>query len=85
MKALIVILLGLYGSWHLIDIHSRNILHNAVAPLMFFLFLVAFTIWLAMKLGPDKRGGSGDDGSGWSGGDFGDSGGFDGGGGDGGD
>jgi hypothetical protein len=79
MKSLIAILLGLYGSWDAIDLHSKSVLHNAIAPFVFILFLIAFTVWLALRLGPSN--GSADSGAGWDGGDFSDGGG-DGGGGD---
>ena len=77
MKALIIILLGLFSSWHFIDLHSKSFLHSAIAPLLFFLFLVAFVVWIASKVSSDSRSGSSDSGSGWSSDDFGDSGGSD--------
>ena len=81
MKSLLVILLGLYGSWHFIDLSSKNSMQNVIAPLFFVLFLIAFFIWLTMRTSSGSNGGSFDSGSGWDSSDFSDGGG-DGGGGD---
>lgn len=83
MRSLIVILLGLYGSWDAIDLNSKSVLHNAIAPLAFVLFLIGLAVWLALKLGPGS--GGYDSGSGWDGNDFSDGGGDSGGDGGGGD
>lgn len=64
MRALIVMLLGLFGSWSLIDVHSKSVLHNAIAPLIFILLLIAFVFWLVLKFGSNR--GNGDSGADWS-------------------
>ncbi|MFT6101390.1 MAG: hypothetical protein ACJAYF_003953 [Arenicella sp.] len=51
MKSLIVIILGLWGSWYYIEIGSVNLLQNVFAPLGVFIFLCALLIWLLTKFG----------------------------------
>lgn len=62
MRALIVILAGLYGSYYFVDIKSESISASVVAPILFFIFLVSFTMWLVFAF--HKRGIGEADGSG---------------------
>ena len=51
MKSLIVILLGLFTSWHYSDLESESTLYNLVAPIGVFVFLVSLCLWLVLKAG----------------------------------
>ena len=51
MKSLIVILLGLYGSWHVTDLASDSSLQRVLAPLGVVIFFIALAIWLVLKAG----------------------------------
>lgn len=50
MKSLIVILSGLYGTWSYIDLRAENGFYSVFMPLMFAIFLMAFFIWVAVKV-----------------------------------
>lgn len=86
MKSLIVILIGLFVTWHYTDLSSDNAFQSVLLPILVFIFLVAFAMWLVLKAGFGRRvdrdgySGSGDGGDG--GGFFDGDGGGDGGGGD---
>lgn len=77
MKSLIIIVLGLWGSWYFTDISSSNFLYNALAPFGVFIFLCALLVWLVTKAGLGGKTDSGGSAGGFFGG--GDSGGGDGG------
>ena len=51
MKSFIIISLGLYGSWHFMDLSSDHTFYAAICPILFTLFLIASVIWLVMKAG----------------------------------
>jgi hypothetical protein len=55
MKSLIIIIIGLYASWHYTDLSSSNVLISALAPFGVFIFLVCFAIWLVLKAGFGAR------------------------------
>ena len=72
MKALVVILAGLYGAWHFTDLSSPDALNSVVAPFAVFIFLVALMLWLVLKggfAGKAERGGLLGDNDGSFGGD----------------
>lgn len=60
MKALLINLLGLIGSWHLIDLSADSALRSGFAPILFTLFLISSLLWLIVTFGqaPGSRGGS---------------------------
>ena len=72
MKSLIIILIGLYSSWHFTDLSSESSLYSIVAPIGVFVFFISLALWLVLKAG---FGGKADS----SGGNLGSGGGFDGG------
>lgn len=51
MKSLIIIMTGLFGSWHYMDISSEHAFYAAICPILFILFLIAAALWLVMKAG----------------------------------
>ncbi|MFV1872496.1 MAG: hypothetical protein ACMZ64_04090 [Oleiphilus sp.] len=55
MKSLIIIMIGLYGSWHFMDISSEHALYAALCPILFILFLISAALWLVTKAGFDRR------------------------------
>lgn len=59
MKSLIIILMGLYGSWHYMDVLSKHGFNSVFAPLMFMVFLVSLAVWVIVKanLGEEADGG----------------------------
>jgi hypothetical protein len=74
MKSFIIICLGLYGSWHFIDLSSDNTFDAAICPILFALFLIAAVIWLVTRGGfsvqtSDRGMGGGTDGGFFDGGD----------------
>ena len=66
MKFWLIISVGLAGSWHYIDLASDSQLYSLAMPILFFFFLIALVIKIAVKIGSDgSRSGSGiDSGSG---------------------
>ncbi|WP_444902869.1 hypothetical protein ACJJIU_13175 [Microbulbifer sp. CnH-101-E] len=81
MKSFMVNLIGLVGSWYMVDLTSENSLNSIFSPLVFAAFLISSVLWFIVKFGVTQGSGTG----GYFG--SGDSGGFsggDGGGGDGG-
>ncbi|QFT54438.1 hypothetical protein [Microbulbifer sp. THAF38] len=81
MKSFMVNLIGLAGSWYMVDLTSENSLNSIFAPLVFSGFLISSVLWFIVKFGVTQGAGT----AGYFG--SGDSGGFsggDGGGGDGG-
>ncbi|USD23094.1 hypothetical protein MJO52_08155 [Microbulbifer variabilis] len=81
MKSFMVNLIGLVGSWYMVDLTSENSLNSIFSPLVFAAFLISSVLWFIVKFGVTQGSGIG----GYFG--SGDSGGFsggDGGGGDGG-
>jgi len=55
MKSLVIICLGLYGSWHFMDIESDNMFYAAICPILFFIFLISGMIWLVTRGGVSGR------------------------------
>ena len=55
MKSFIIIGLGLYGSWHFMDLSSDNTFYAAVCPILFVLFLISAAIWLVTRGGFSGR------------------------------
>lgn len=82
MKALLIIVAGLYGSWYFTDLSADSGWQNQFAPVMLAVFLIALLFWLVLRGAGSKlkRGGLGDSHFFASGGDSGDDGGGDGGG-----
>jgi len=71
MKTWLVILIGLGSTWHYMDIASGSRFNSALLPFLFFVFLIAAVIKLALKLGNgSNHSGHGGDG-GFGGGDSG--------------
>ena len=66
MKSLLIILIGLYASWHYTDLSSENSVYSVLAPLGIFVFLISLGFWLVVKAGLSGRS---DGGSGFHGGD----------------
>ncbi len=60
MKVLIIILVGLFVSWHYTDLNSSSVLHSIVLPIVMFIFSVALLIWLISKAGLSGTGNSSD-------------------------
>ncbi|HEY7885226.1 MAG TPA: hypothetical protein VIC08_09790 [Cellvibrionaceae bacterium] len=50
MKSLIIILIGLVGSWFLTDVRSDSGVFNLLMPVLCVMFAVALLIWLAFAL-----------------------------------
>lgn len=61
MKSLIIILIGLYASWHYTELTSESAIYSALAPFGVFVFLISLCFWLVLKGGCGDRsdGGSG--------------------------
>ncbi|WP_139169576.1 hypothetical protein [Microbulbifer yueqingensis] len=57
MKALLVNLVGLAGSWHLMDVSSDSALRAGVAPVIFVFFLISGLAWLTVQFGRNPGGG----------------------------
>lgn len=57
MRAPLFNLLGLIGTWQLIDISSGNALRAGVAPVIFILFLISSLLWLLVTFGRDPHSG----------------------------
>jgi hypothetical protein len=51
MKSLIIILAGLWASWHFAELGSGNALTGVIAPLGVIGFLIALALWLVLKVG----------------------------------
>lgn len=83
MKLFVVIVVGLFLSWHYTDLSSESAFRSVFLPILVFLFLVALAMWLVLKAGFGSRvdrdgtygGGAGGDGGGFFGGGDGDGGG----------
>ncbi len=67
MKSFLVILIGLFGSWHLIELSSDNLFSSVFAPILLFVFLISLAIWFVLKT---KYGALSDDGSFLEGGNY---------------
>jgi len=70
MKSFIIISLGLYGSWHFMDLSSDNTFYAAICPILLTLFLISAAIWLVIKSGVSGRISSRDTGGSSLGGGF---------------
>ena len=55
MKSFTIIGLGLYGSWHFMDLSSDNTFYAAICPILFALFLISAVIWLVTRGGLSGR------------------------------
>lgn len=55
MKSFIIIGLGLYGSWHFMDLSSEHTFYAAICPILFTLFLISALIWLVTIAGFSGR------------------------------
>ena len=76
MKSLMVILLGLFASWHFTELGTDDIFRAYISPIAFCILLMALAVWLVLKAGFGSR--TDNSGSHYSGGGFdGDSGGCD--------
>jgi len=51
MKSLIIILIGLYASWHFTDLSSESSLYSILAPVGVFVFFISLALWLVLKAG----------------------------------
>jgi len=51
MKSIIIIFIGLYGSWHFIDLSSDNSFYAVICPILFTLFLITAAILLVTRGG----------------------------------
>lgn len=51
MKSWLIILSGLFASWHFMDIRSESGFHSMLLPILFMLLLIAFALKIAFKLG----------------------------------
>ncbi|WP_444927211.1 hypothetical protein ACJJI4_04395 [Microbulbifer sp. TRSA002] len=51
MKSFIINLVGLVGSWYMIDLTSENSLNSVFAPLLFTAFLISSVLWFIVKFG----------------------------------
>lgn len=69
MKWFLIYPVSLFGLWHAIDLKADTVFASAIAPVAFFFILVAFVMWLSVKLG--GRSSTGDAGGMTSGGFFG--------------
>ena len=84
MKWFLIYAAMLFGLWHAIDLKADTVLESAVAPLVFTFVLIAFLVWLSVKVSGSRSWSAGDAGGVTSGGFFGGGGDSCGGGGDGG-
>ncbi len=48
MKSLLIIILGMAGSWYFTDIESDSMLSGVLAPIGVGIFLVSFLVWLVL-------------------------------------
>ncbi|MEM7403855.1 MAG: hypothetical protein AAF458_01120 [Pseudomonadota bacterium] len=55
MKSLIVIIALVAGSWYYIDLGSDSAFQSVVAPIIFVLALIWFTLWLVIVAGVKRR------------------------------
>ncbi|WP_237057293.1 hypothetical protein [Microbulbifer sediminum] len=55
MKALLINVTGLVGSWHLIDVASDNVMRSGIAPVIFSFFLISSLLWLIVAFGRNQR------------------------------
>lgn len=55
MKSLLIIVIGLFASWHFTDLSSDSTLYSVLAPLGVFIFLISLGIWLVLKAGFGRR------------------------------
>ncbi len=55
MKSFIIIGIGLYGSWHFMNLSSDNTFYAAICPILFVLFLISAVIWLVTRAGFSGR------------------------------
>jgi hypothetical protein len=55
MKSLIIIVIGLYVSWHYTDLESENIIFSGLAPFGVVIFLISLCLWLVLKAGFGAR------------------------------
>ncbi|OJT00132.1 hypothetical protein [Marinobacter nauticus] len=84
MKWFLIYAAMLFGLWHAIDLKAGTVLESAVAPLAFAFVLIAFLVWLSVKVSGSRSSSTGDAGGVTYGGFFGGGGDSCGGGGDGG-
>ncbi|WP_444890531.1 hypothetical protein [Microbulbifer sp. DLAB2-AA] len=69
MKLFLINLIGLVGSWYLIDLASEKPLNSTFAPFVFAAFFIFSLLWFIVKFGVTQRSGfAGDSGGGDSGG-----------------
>ncbi|WP_020413066.1 hypothetical protein [Microbulbifer variabilis] len=57
MKSFLINLIGLVGSWYLIDLASENPLNSTFAPFVFAAFLISSLLWFIVKFGVTQRSG----------------------------
>jgi len=56
--SLVFILFGMFGSWSYVDLESTGFVGSFLMPIMFFLFLVGFFLWVAIFIHNHGLGGS---------------------------
>ncbi|BFM12840.1 hypothetical protein R50072_29930 [Simiduia litorea] len=72
MKSWFILFVGLFSSWHYLDLSSDSRFYNRFLPMVFFLFLLFSVIKIALKIGSDgSASGGGSDGGFGGGGDCG--------------
>ncbi len=59
MKSWIVTFIGLWSTWHYMDIDSDSRFYAVVLPVLFTMFVFTFMLKLAWKLGPARGSGGG--------------------------
>jgi hypothetical protein len=55
MKVFFIIVVGLLGSWNLMDLSSQNTLKSGIAPIVFVFFLTWSLLWLIVLFGRERR------------------------------
>ena len=59
MKWFLIYAAMLFGLWHAIDLKADTVLESAVAPLVFTFVLIAFLVWLSVKVGGSRSSSTG--------------------------
>ena len=59
MKWFLIYTAVLFGLWHVIDLNAGTVLESVVAPLAFALVLIAFLVWLSVKVGGSRSSSTG--------------------------